>query len=110
MYIARQAGLLSFLHLDLSFIFSSSSMASKEERGERVPMSQYLDRRSRRPVPTLRSDRQPLGSSGPKSLCPFSPLEDRSRYLLVKGLAHAGCFVSVSNVLDEFEAATLFSF
>lgn len=66
MCVARRAAVLSFLHLDSLFFFpSSSSEASKEQRGERVPMSQYLDRRSRRPVPTLRSDRQdrsPLGS------------------------------------------------
>lgn len=59
MYVARRAAVLSFLHLDSLFFFASSSEASKEQRGERVPMSQYLDRRSRRPVPTLRSDRQP---------------------------------------------------
>jgi len=62
MCAARQTGILFFLHLDSLFFFPSSSSSSSleaSERGERVPMSQYLDRRSRRPVPTLRSDRQP---------------------------------------------------
>jgi len=41
-----------------------SAVVSKEERGERVPVSQYLDRRSRGPVPTRRDpiddDERPL--------------------------------------------------
>ncbi|TGZ49420.1 hypothetical protein DBV15_09778 [Temnothorax longispinosus] len=108
--------LLYHLHLFELLVFeikpedNQKGTASKEECGERVPMSQYLDRRSRQPVPTLRSDRQPgliLGPLGPGSL--LAPSEDRSRYPLVKGLAHTRCFVSTSNVLREFEAATLFS-
>lgn len=120
MYVEQQAGgVVSFLHLDplsalprlllllplylflsLSrFSFRFSSEVAKE-RQERVPVSQYLDRRSRTcPYPEIRSTRDHSGPPSTRAPCPAHIFE-RSIVIssLVKGLAYTGRFVSHRSV------------
>lgn len=121
MYVEQQAGELSpfsilirfplslvscffcpFICFSLSlsrFSFRFSSEVAKE-RQERVPVSQYLDRRSRTcPYPEIRSTRDHSGPPSTRAPCPAHIFE-RSIVISspVKGLAYTGRFVSHRSV------------
>lgn len=129
MYVEQQAGVVSFLHLDppqspasfpplylsLSRFSSCSSSEATRERRERVPVSQYLDRRSRTcPYSEIRSTRDHSGP--PEHTGPY-PAHlwkiDRDILSRERTRAHTGCFVSRRSVLGvlaiEFASAKISS-